>query len=161
MKGTSEFIEMTLPAKPEYVGVVRLTASGISNRVGFSYDEIEDIKVAVSEACTNAVNHAYKQEDGGKMTVGFGICEDRLEIMVVDRGKSFDLETIRNDVGPFKNDISVDQMAEGGLGLFLIETLMDKVEINGESGVIVLMTKYIRKDEVGPGADTISATQHQ
>lgn len=161
MKGTSEFIEMTLPAKPEYVGVVRLTASGISNRVGFSYDEIEDIKVAVSEACTNAVNHAYKQEDGGKMTVGFGICEDRLEIMVVDRGKSFDLETIRNDVGPFKNDISVDQMAEGGLGLFLIETLMDKVEINGESGVIVLMTKYIRKDEVGPGADTISATQRQ
>lgn len=152
---------MTLPAKPEYVGVVRLTVSGIANRMGFSYDEIEDIKVAVSEACTNAVNHAYNQEDDGKMTVGFGMCEDRLEIMVVDRGKSFDLETIRGDVGPFNNDVAVDQMTEGGLGLFLIETLMDKVEISGKSGVIVLMTKYIRKDEVEPGADTISATQHQ
>ncbi|HET7656773.1 MAG TPA: anti-sigma B factor RsbW [Bacillales bacterium] len=161
MKTSSDFIEMTVDAKPEYVGVVRLTASGVANRIGFSYDDIEDIKVSVSEACTNAVNHAYKHEDGGKLTVGFGIYEDRLEIMVVDRGKSFNLDRIRNSVGPLKSDLSVDQLSEGGLGLFLIETLMDKVEISGESGVIVLMTKYIRKDEVGPGVDTIPATEQK
>ncbi|HET7626921.1 MAG TPA: anti-sigma B factor RsbW [Bacillales bacterium] len=157
MKDASDFIEMVIPAQAEYVGVVRLTSSGVANRIGFSYDEIEDIKVAVSEACTNAVNHAYNKEENGKITVGYGIYEDRLEIMVVDRGKSFDFADIRKKVGPFNGDLSVEKMSEGGLGLFLIETLMDKVEISGESGVIVLMTKYIRKDEVEPGADKISA----
>ncbi|HEX6923454.1 MAG TPA: ATP-binding protein, partial [Bacillales bacterium] len=63
MRETTDFTEMTVPAQPEYVGVVRLTASGVANRAGFTYDEIEDIKVAVSEACTNAVNHAYKHEE--------------------------------------------------------------------------------------------------
>ncbi|HEX7065521.1 MAG TPA: anti-sigma B factor RsbW [Bacillales bacterium] len=159
MKGTSDFTEMTVPAKPEYVGIVRLTASGVANRVGFSYDEIEDIKVAVSEACTNAVDHAYKNQEEGKVTIGFGVYEDRLEIMVVDRGKSFDFETVRNNVGPFEGDVFVEQLNEGGLGLFLIETLMDKVEISGESGVIVLMTKYIQKNGVKSGAEKIPATK--
>jgi serine/threonine-protein kinase RsbW len=159
MKNASDFIEMTVPAEAEYVGVVRLTSSGIANRIGFSYDEIEDIKVAVSEACTNAVNHAYRQEEEGKITVGFGVYEDRLEIMVVDRGQSFDFSVIHDQVGPFSGDLPVENMSEGGLGLFLIETLMDKVEISGESGVIVLMTKYIQKDEVEPGADKISASE--
>ncbi|HET7579589.1 MAG TPA: anti-sigma B factor RsbW [Bacillales bacterium] len=159
MKGTSDFTEMTVPAKAEYVGVVRLTASGVANRIGFTYDEIEDIKVAVSEACTNAVNHAYKDETEGKVTVGFGVYEDRLEIMVVDRGRSFDFEKVRDKVGPFEGEVFVEQLNEGGLGLFLIETLMDKVEISGESGVIVLMTKYIQKDGVKSGAEKIPATK--
>lgn len=160
MKETTDFIEMTVPAKPEYVGIIRLTASGVANRIGFSYDEIEDIKVAISEACTNAVNHAYKQEEEGKMTVGFGVYADRLEMMVVDRGQSFDFQSIRSELGPCDSDTSVEQLTEGGLGLFLIETLMDKVEISGDSGVVVLMTKYIGKDEVEAGADTIPASQH-
>ncbi|HET7615539.1 MAG TPA: anti-sigma B factor RsbW [Bacillales bacterium] len=159
MKGASDFTEMTVPAKPEYVGVVRLTASGVANRVGFTYDEIEDIKVAVSEACTNAVDHAYKNQNEGKVTIGFGVYEDRLEIMVVDRGRSFDFETVRDNVGPFEGEVFVEQLNEGGLGLFLIETLMDKVEISGESGVIVLMTKYIQKDGVKSGGEKISATK--
>ncbi|HET7579377.1 MAG TPA: anti-sigma B factor RsbW [Bacillales bacterium] len=159
MKESCDFVEMNVPAKPEYVGVVRLSVSGIANRVGFSYDEIEDIKVAVSEACTNAVNHAYQQDDEGKMKVGFSIYDDRLEIMVIDRGKSFDFDTVRRDLGPFGKNVAVEKMSEGGLGLFLIEALMDKVEISGDSGVIVLMTKYLQKGEVGSSADTISATQ--
>ncbi|HET7522484.1 MAG TPA: anti-sigma B factor RsbW [Bacillales bacterium] len=160
MREASDFIEMTVPAKPEYVGVIRLTSSGVANRIGFSYDDIEDIKVAVSEACTNAVNHAYNNEEEGKITVGFGVYEDRLELMVVDRGKSFDLEKVHREVGPFEGDVSIEQMNEGGLGLFLIETLMDKVEISGESGVMVLMTKYVQKNGVESGGDRISASQH-
>ena len=51
---------MKLPASAEYVSLIRLTLSGVFTRAGASYDDIEDSKIAVSEAVTNAVKHAYK-----------------------------------------------------------------------------------------------------
>jgi len=142
-----DFIEMKVPAKPEYVGVIRLSISGIANRMGFSYEEIEDLKVSVSEAITNAVTHAY--EDEGEVTVGFGVYEDRLEVMVANHGGSFDLKDIKNGTGPYQDNVSVENLREGGFGLYLINSLMDKVEINNEFGVIVLMTKFLQENEVG------------
>ena len=50
-----ETIKMEIPANPDYVSILRLTTSGIANKLGFSMDDIEDMKVAVSEACSNAV----------------------------------------------------------------------------------------------------------
>lgn len=91
MKQNSDFLEMKVPAKAEYVGVVRLTVSGIANRMGFSYDEIEDIKVAVAEACTNVVTHAYL-EKSGYMIIGCRVFDHQLEIMVADSGQSFSYE---------------------------------------------------------------------
>ena len=52
---------MRLPASAEYVSLIRLTLSGVFSRAGASYDDIEDSKIAVSEAVTNAVKHAYKK----------------------------------------------------------------------------------------------------
>lgn len=143
-----DFIEMKFPAKPDYVGVVRLTVSGIANRMGFTYEEIEDLKIAISEAITNAVIHAYEEE--GEVTIGFGIYEDRLEIMVADHGGSFNLSEVKKDTGPYNRETeNIADLREGGFGLFLIDELMDNVQINNKYGVIILMTKYLEKDEVG------------
>lgn len=144
-----DFIEMRFPAKAEYVGVIRLSVSGIANRMGFSYEDIEDLKVAMSEAITNAVEHAYQKDDAGEITIGFGVYEDRLEVMVADHGGSFKLNEIKGEIGPYKEDQPVESLREGGFGLFLINALMDKVEINNNYGVIVLMTKYLQGTEVG------------
>ncbi|MBB6454194.1 serine/threonine-protein kinase RsbW [Salirhabdus euzebyi] len=159
MQEPFDFIEVKIPAKPEYVGVVRLTISGIANRVGFSFEEIEDLKVAISEAITNTVQHAYHELDGGEVTIGFGIYADRLEVMVADHGGSFNLKEIKKKIGPYKSTESVEGLREGGFGLFLIDALMDRVEINNEYGVIVIMTKYLQKNEVGRNDDQISTTQ--
>lgn len=159
MKESFDFIEMKIPAKPEYVGVIRLTASGIASRMGFSYEDIEDIKVALSEATTNAIHHAYKDSEKGEITIGFGIHEDRLEMMVADRGKSFDAEKVREQAGPYNKALPTDELPESGLGLFLIETLMDKLEINDNAGVIVIMTKFIEREEVDDSAHTISTSE--
>lgn len=153
-----DFIEMKVPAKPEYVGVVRLSISGIASRMGFSYEEIEDLKIAISEAMSNATTHAYEEEDGGEITIGFGLYENRLEIMVADRGDSFDLEKVKQEIGPYENNHSLEDLREGGFGLFLIEALMDKVEIKNDYGVIVLMTKYLHENEVDLNDDQISTT---
>ncbi|MFD2656709.1 anti-sigma B factor RsbW [Gracilibacillus thailandensis] len=154
-----DFIEMKVPARAEYVGVVRLSTSGIANRMGFSYEEIEDLKVAISEALSNATEHAYKTEDDGEVTIGFGVYQDRLEVMVADRGGSFDLQKVKKDIGPYENNQSIEDLREGGFGLFLIEALMDKVEIKNDYGVIVLMTKYLHENEVDINDDQISTTQ--
>ncbi|HLQ71719.1 MAG TPA: anti-sigma B factor RsbW, partial [Bacillota bacterium] len=132
--------------------------SGIANRMGFTYEDIEDLKVAISEAITNAVTHAY-YKDEGEVTVGFGVYENRLEVMVSDRGGSFDLDAIKGSIGPYEQSDSIETLREGGFGLFLIDALMDKVEINNDYGVIVLMTKYLSETGVDSNGDEIWTTQ--
>ena len=108
MREKFDYIEMKIPAKPEYVGVVRLTLSGIASRMGFTYELIEDLKIAASEAMTNAVQHAYKDNEGGEIVVGFAVYEDKLEVMVADSGKSFDMEKTREQIGPYKGKKHVE-----------------------------------------------------
>lgn len=154
-----DYIEMKYPAKADYVGVIRLSVSGIASRMGFSYEDIEDLKVAVSEATTNIVTHAY--DDEGEMTLGFAVYADRLEVMVADQGESFHLQDIKDGIGPYDQNVeSIESLREGGFGLYLINALMDKVEINNKYGVIVLMTKYLNRTEVGLD-DQVSSAQHE
>ncbi len=154
MNESFDMVEMKVPARPEYVGVLRLTASGIASRMGFSYDDIEDIKIALSEAVTNAVNHAYPDDEQGEIAVAFGIHENRVQIMVSDSGKSFNAKETREKLGPYDSSKPVETITEGGLGLFLIDTLMDEVQISDQAGVVVSMTKYLQRDEVDQSADT-------
>lgn len=142
-----DLVNLTIPAKPDYVGIARLAVSGIANRMGFSYDDIEDLKLAVAEACTNAVDHAYCGGDG-EIVVCCNIFENRLEIEVVDRGHSFDVSEVEARTGPISIEPTMNALRERGLGLYLMKTLMDQVDIKGDNGVIVTMTKFIRKDVV-------------
>lgn len=156
MEQLIDYIEMKIPAKAEYVGIIRLTLSGIASRMGFSYEEIEDLKIAVSEACTNAVQHAYKGEQGGEIVLGFGLYENKLEIMIADRGESFNFEKTKKELGPYTASDTVDQLAEGGLGLFLMETLMDEVRVLDHSGVTVFMVKNLSEERVNHDTTAIS-----
>ena len=149
MKQLVDYIEVKMPAKPEYVGVIRLTLSGIASRMGYAYEEIEDLKIAVSEACTNAVQHAYKDNASGEIIIGFGIYENKLEIMIADNGESFNFEETRNKLGPYSAASTTDQLVEGGLGLYLMETLMDEVHVFANSGVTVFMVKYVSGERAG------------
>ncbi|MGG1679214.1 anti-sigma B factor RsbW [Neobacillus sp. NRS-1170] len=156
MEQLMDYIEMKIPAKPEYVGIIRLTTSGIASRMGYGYEEIEDVKIAISEACTNAVQHAYKQDEGGEIVIGFGIYENKLEIVIADNGKSFNFEQTKSQLGPYDASSSIDQLSEGGLGLYLMETLMDEVRVSVHSGVTVFMAKYLSGERVNHDATTSS-----
>jgi serine/threonine-protein kinase RsbW len=154
-----DYIEVKMPAKPEYVGVIRLTLSGVASRMGFVYEDIEDLKIALSEACTNAVQHAYEKSERGEIVVGFGIYEHKLEMMIVDNGKSFNFEQTKGQLGPYTQGSSIDQLSEGGLGLYLIETLMDEVRVLNHSGVTVFMTKYVGGERVNHEPSPISNSE--
>lgn len=142
-----DFVELKIPAKPEYVGVIRLLMAGVASRLGFSADDIEDIKLAVAEACTNATLHAY-QGEAGQIIITFTVFEDRIEISVMDYGNSFDIENIRQRMKPIESNTPIEQLKEGGFGLFLIETLMDEVRIQNDDGITISMIKYRRRDKV-------------
>lgn len=145
----NDYIEMKLPASAEYVSLIRLTLSGVFTRAGASYDDIEDSKIAVSEAVTNAVKHAYKHsEQNGMIHICFELFDDKIKIIISDQGESFDYESTKSKLGPYQENENIDFLREGGLGLFLIESLMDEVKVSKESGVTISMIKYIKKEQV-------------
>ena len=114
--GRVDNVKMTLPCKGEYVGVARLTLSAIANRMGFNIEEIEDIKVAVAEGCTNAIKHGLDE----KFHLDIEVFEDRLKICIQDSGKGYNVDEISTP--------DLENPKEGGLGIFIIKTLMDEVK---------------------------------
>ncbi|MDY5211643.1 ATP-binding protein [Intestinibacter sp.] len=127
---------MEIASNPQYVSVVRLTTSGIANKIGFCLEDIEDIKVAVSEACTNAIKHSLDN----KFSVEYTIFENGLTIGITDSGKGYDVNSI--------DEPNLEEPKESGLGLFIIQSLMDEVDIksNINYGTVIKMTKYLGVD---------------
>ena len=133
---TYETIKMEITANPAYVSIIRLTTSGIANKVGFCMDDIEDLKVAVSEACTNAIKHSSDD----RFTIIYAMIENGLTIEIIDNGNGYDTSSI--------NEPDIENLKESGMGLFIIEALMDEVSIESQEGkgTSIKMTKYLGVD---------------
>lgn len=123
-------LEFTMPSSSEYVGVMRLAISGVATRLNFTIEDIEDIKIAISEACTNAVQHGYDNEEKGRVTVTCDVCPDRLEIRVHDEGSGFEPSIL----GTAEQQRSSEAKLGLGLGLTFIQNLMDDSEVISEPG---------------------------
>ncbi|SDT15494.1 serine/threonine-protein kinase RsbW [Paenibacillaceae bacterium GAS479] len=143
-----EKITLKLPAKSDYLDLIRLTLYGVATKIGFTYEEIEDMKVAVSEACNNAVLYAYAgrldTEPHGEMEVSFVRTVDSLSIVVKDEGHSFDAASVAQKSEPLHGK-SIQDIQAGGLGLYLMQALMDEVEVRSEKGTEVVLTKRLEK----------------
>lgn len=131
-------IKLTLPTKPEYVSLARLTIASVANNMGFSIGDVEDLKVAVSEACTNALNHSLNKPDT-TYDLTYLVENEKLVFTVTDKGVGFEPETVNEP------DLSGKQI--NGFGLFIIKSLMDKVEIVSErgAGTSITMIKNLSK----------------
>lgn len=139
-------VSLTIPAKAEFIDIVRLALYGLANKTGFSYEEIEDMKVAVSEACNNAVLHAYESNQNGLIEVAFEIEQDSLSIRVRDSGCSFQYE--KSDNKPFAlHNKPLSEAVAGGLGIYVMKALMDSVEIRTDWGTEVILTKRMGRKE--------------
>lgn len=129
-------VSLTLPNAPEFVSVARLTLSGVANRMGFNVDDIEDLKVVISEACTNVLRHSGVSSKDN-YNVHYTIGDKSLIIEVCDHGKGIEMDKITTP--------DLDNPREGGLGLYIIETLMDEVKIirRQDCGTTIRMIKKI------------------
>jgi serine/threonine-protein kinase RsbW len=148
MKGEVQKVVITLPASADFVDVVRLNLYGIATKMGFSYEEIEDMKVAVSEACNNSVLYAYGQENG-IVKVTFEMNGEALSIIVKDEGVSFDQESIAIENSAL-HDKELEEVQIGGLGFYLMQALMDDVSVESHAGKgteVVLTKRIMRREE--------------
>ena len=139
-------VHLSLPATAEFVDIVRLNLYGIASKMGFTYEEIDDMKVAVSEACNNSVLYAYNHEQG-RIDVIFEMGPDELNITVRDDGNSFDKLSSRT--GTSLHDKELGEAQIGGLGFYLMQALMDDVSVVNETGkgTIVTLTRKLSRSE--------------
>lgn len=117
-------VHLTIPAKAEYITLVRLALTGLWRLRSFSEEALADLKLAVTEACSNSVRHAYGEGRDGIVKVDYELHADRLVIEVSDDGAGFDPEQWEHERR---------ELTEGGLGLAIIRSLTDELEL-GDGG---------------------------
>jgi len=128
-------VELSIPARPEYVGVARLAILGVASRMRFSYDEVEDIRLAVGEACTGVLDRGEGLPDAPPIVIRCLVHPDRLSVEVRDTTPGSTA-----DAGATGDDFQ--------LGGVLIRILMDEVtseEDPGSGQHVVRMVKYVAR----------------
>ena len=137
----SDIIKVEIPCKLAYEKVVREATAVLAFRVGFREKEIDELKIAVDEACSNAIQHSGTQGDKAKVMVTFNIIPSGLEIHVIDMGKGFDPSKVKS---PFGRRLK----SGGGRGIFIMKALMDEVTFDSQpgKGTTVKLIKF-RKDK--------------
>lgn len=128
-----ELVELRIPARAEWVALARLAAATVANRLHLSIEEIEDVKLAVAEACAAIIQH------DGHGEFLFLTCEISAEALRI---------RVRDDGGyggavPERQRINFEEARIAGLGIFLIRTLMDEVsyDVHPQRGTDILMVK--------------------
>ena len=131
-------VELSIPGRPEYVGVARLAILGVASRMRFSYDEVEDIRLAVGEACTTAIERSNGTgQSGQSIQVRCLIDSSQLVVEVRDTAPGPESESVT---------LSDGTLDERTLGSVLIRILMDDVTTltDPETGQrVVRMVKHV------------------
>lgn len=132
--GEPAIVELRIPCRPEYVGVARLAILGVASRMKFSYDEVEDVRLAVGEACTTSVEWAARNKrEATDIVVRSSITDEKLTVDIIDNSG----EREESAVGQEKD------MEADSLGALLITLLVDEVTVTPlDGGTHVKMIKY-------------------
>ena len=135
----SETIEIKIPSEPKFLKIIRSAINHLSEIAGFSPDETNNITLAVDEACSNIIKHAYCGSTDQPIHVLCNLYEDHIEIVLRDFGKKADINEIKSR--------KLDDVRPGGLGVHLIKSVMDIVNYdnNFEQGNQLRLVKFVRK----------------
>ncbi|HTR02314.1 MAG TPA: ATP-binding protein [Thermoanaerobaculia bacterium] len=132
---------MTIPVAPEMEIVATAQAAALGEYIAMTRDKIDEVKLALVEACINAFEHAECRDEQLHLTFRLGRDESRewLEVEVMDKGKGFNSAQVEEP----SIEKSFVSHRKRGWGLQIIKSLMDEVEItSGVGGTRILMRKY-------------------
>ena len=133
--------ELRVKSKTENLSVIRDFVSANALNAGIPMTKVEDIMLAVDEACTNIIKHAYKLSPEGEIKISIDYNKEKFTITIIDYGKSFQPETVPlPDLQKYYREHKV-----GGLGIYLMKSLMDDVKYTSVPGKYnqVLLSKNI------------------
>jgi anti-sigma regulatory factor (Ser/Thr protein kinase) len=128
---------LDVPADPGAMFMVRALVSKVSEKIGFVADETDKLVLAVDEACTNVIRHAYGHSSHERIVVTLTLGPDYFEVMIRDFGCGADPANFQGR--------DLDQVRPGGLGLHFIKSAVDKIEYDTPpgGGMLLKMTKFI------------------
>jgi serine/threonine-protein kinase RsbW len=118
--GDGPTVKLTIPARAEYITLCRLALTGIARVRSLSDETLADLKLALTEAASNSVRHAYAENHAGVVEISYELLPDRLVIEVADEGGGFE---------PAEAEGAPEELSEGGLGIAIIRAIADEVEI--------------------------------
>src|SRR5919204_6284901 len=120
--GERRIVRLTIPARAEYITLCRLALTGLARLRALSDELVADLKLALTEAASNSVRHAYG-DDAGSVEIAYELYGDRLVIEVVDDGEGFD---------PAEDGTlgDLESMTEGGLGIAIIRSIADEFALS-------------------------------
>jgi anti-sigma F factor len=131
--------KMTFDSLSENVGIARVTAAAFAAQLDFTLNEIEEIKVAVSEAVSNSVIHGYGSNPGN-VELLMNLYEDMVEYFIIDYGCGID------DIDQARQPSYSSDPERMGLGFVFMESFMDELTIETEltKGTTVRMVKKVQ-----------------
>ena len=139
-------IRLSFPAKADYLLLARLALGGVVRDLSVGPELLADLRLAVTEACGNAVRHAYSDGGDGLVEVEFVVNEDRLEMIVTDSGAGLALPMVERLLEAEPESDPVAEPMDGGMGIAIIRAIVDELEVeSGEDGrgTVVRMTKFL------------------
>jgi serine/threonine-protein kinase RsbW len=129
-------IQLRIPAKPEYITLCRLALTGLVQLRDIGEDTTADLKLALTEAVSNSVRHAYGSKGDGHVDITYELRPDRLGIEVVDDGAGFDPHEAASG--------EAEELSEGGLGIAIIRTIADEFEIDSKPGARGSRLRFVK-----------------
>jgi serine/threonine-protein kinase RsbW len=132
-------LRLQIPAKAEYLFLGRLALAGLARARPIEPEALSDLKLALTEACSNATRHAYGPQ-GGVIDIRFELADDFLAVEVLDHGVGFERD----------NRAVPDVLNESGLGLRLIEAISNSTEIGPRedgAGSRVRFVRHLNRQE--------------
>ena len=129
-------IHLRIPAKAEYITLCRLALTGLGQVREIGDDAMADLKLALTEAVSNSIRHAYGPDGSGSVEITYELQSDRLGIEVVDDGEGFDPD----ETPAFEGD----ELSERGLGIAIIRTIADDFTIQSRPGVRGSRLRFVK-----------------
>ena len=133
--------ELKVKSKTDNLSVIRDFISSNAHKAGISTEAVDNIMLAVDEACTNIIKHAYKSYPEGEIIIKINYDINKFTILIIDYGKTFDPTSVpKPDLKKYYHEHKV-----GGLGMYLMRKLMDDVKYTTVPGKYnqVLLSKNI------------------
>jgi len=132
--------ELIVKSRTENLSLIRDFVSKKASAAGLSKEDIENIMLAVDEACTNIIKHAYKSYNDGEIVINLEFNAQKVLISIIDYGNTFNPDSVPDpDLQKYYKNGRV-----GGLGMYLMKTLMDDVKyisVPGEYNKVLLSKK--------------------
>jgi serine/threonine-protein kinase RsbW len=141
-------LELTIPSETRYLQMVRELARRFAESAGFGAADAQKIGLAVDEATTNVIQHAYHGRDEGEIEIHFEPEDDNLTIQLLHDGDSFDPAVLPE----FDPERFITERRKGGMGVYIMKQVMDRVDY-GKAGSGKNMWLMVRSRKSKGGED--------